>query len=115
MEFILEYWYIILAGIILLAVAAVAAVRFFKQPNSEQVKKVKEWLLAAVVAAEKELGGNGTGQLKLRSVYDLFLARFPWMAQIVSFDTFSKWVDEALDTVEEWLKNDNIAKYVAGK
>lgn len=115
MEFILEYWYIILAGIILLAVAAVAAVRFFEQPNSEQVKKVKEWLLAAVVAAEKELGGNGTGQLKLRSVYDLFLARFPWMAQIVSFDTFSKWVDEALDTVEEWLKNDNIAEYVAGK
>lgn len=115
MEFILEYWYIILAGIILLAVAAVAAVRFFKQPNSEQVKKVKEWLLAAVVAAEKELGGNGTGQLKLRSVYDLFLARFPWMAQVVSFDTFSKWVDEALDTVEEWLKNDNIAEYVAGK
>lgn len=115
MEFILEYWYIILAVAVLLAVTIIAAVRFFKQPSGEQIKKVKEWLLAAVLAAERELGGNGTGSLKLRMVYDMFVARFPWVAKFISFGTFSVWVDEALETVEEWLKNDNIAEYVAGK
>lgn len=114
MEFILEYWYIILAAVVTTAVAVVLAVRFFKQPSGEQVAKVKEWLLVAVLEAEKQFG-SGTGKLKLRSVYDLFVARFPWLAKIVHFETFSGWVDEALDTVEEWLKEDKIAEYVANE
>ena len=111
MEFVLEYWYIFLAAVVMVAVGIVLAVRFFKKPSSEQVAKVKEWLLMAVLEAEKQFG-SGTGKLKLRSVYDLFVARFPWIAKIVSFETFSQWVDEALDTVEQWLTEDAIAEYV---
>ena len=111
MEFIMEYWYIILAAVVMAAVGIVLAVRFFKKPSSEQVAKVKEWLLMAVLEAEKQFG-SGTGKLKLRSVYDLFVARFPWIAKIVSFETFAQWVDEALDTVEQWLTEDAIAEYV---
>lgn len=111
MEFVLEYWYIILAAVVMVAVGIVLAVRFFKKPSSEQVAKVKEWLLMAVLEAEKQFG-SGTGKLKLRSVYDLFVARFPWIAKIVSFETFAQWVDEALDTVEQWLTEDAIAEYV---
>lgn len=111
MEFVLEYWYIILAAVVMAAVGIVLAVRFFKKPSSEQVAKVKEWLLMAVLEAEKQFG-SGTGKLKLRSVYDLFVARFPWIAKIVSFETFAQWVDEALDTVEQWLTEDAIAEYV---
>lgn len=111
MEFVLEYWYIILAAVVMAAVGIVLAVRFFKQPSSKQVAKVKEWLLMAVLEAEKQFG-SGTGKLKLRSVYDLFVARFPWIAKIVSFETFAQWVDEALDTVEQWLTEDAIAEYV---
>lgn len=111
MEFIMEYWYIILAAVVIVAVGIVLAVRFFKKPSSEQVAKVKEWLLMAVLEAEKQFG-SGTGKLKLRSVYDLFVARFPWIAKIVSFETFAQWVDEALDTVEQWLTEDAIAEYV---
>lgn len=111
MEFIMEYWYIILAAVVMAAVGIVLAVRFFKKPSSEQVAKVKEWLLMSVLEAEKQFG-SGTGKLKLRSVYDLFVARFPWIAKIVSFETFAQWVDEALDTVEQWLTEDAIAEYV---
>lgn len=60
----------------------------------------KDWLKWAVVQAEIALG-SGTGQLKLRSVYDLFIKQFPWFSIFVSFETFSAWVDEAL----EWMKN----------
>lgn len=114
MEFFENYWYIILVLAVLTMVAVVAAVRFAKQPREKQVAAVKQWLLMAVLEAERQFG-SGTGQLKLRTVYDLFVARFPWVARVVSFETFAQWVDEALDTVETWLKNEKIAEYVAGE
>lgn len=79
-------------------------------PTSEQREKVKEWLLWAVTQAEGELG-SGTGKLKLRQTYDLFVQRFPAVAMAVSFDTFSLWVDEALKEMQNLLKtNDSIEK-----
>lgn len=114
MEFIMEYWYIILAALIMAVVAVTLAVRFFKQPSGEQIAKVKEWLVFAVIAAEREFG-SGTGKLKLRSVYDLFVSRFPWVAKVITFDTFADWVDKALEKAEEWLNEDGIAEYVANK
>lgn len=74
--------------------------------------KVKEWLKYAVTMAEKELG-SGTGQLKLREVYDWFLEMFPVFGKIVPFSIFSKWVDLALEWMREQLENNNnISKYV---
>lgn len=102
MEFIMNNWHVVLAAVVMAAVAVWLAVRFFKQPTSKQVTKVKEWLLVAVQEAEERFGA-GTGQTKLRFVYDLFTAKYPVVAKVVSFETFSGWVDEALDTVEEWL------------
>ena len=63
----------------------------------------------AVTEAEKELGG-GTGKLKLRQVYDLFVTRFPWLAKIVSFELFSDMVDDALDEMREMLANNQAVK-----
>lgn len=68
--------------------------------------KVKEWLKLAVTFAEKELG-SGTGQLKLREVYDWFLDMFPVFSKIVPFSIFSKWVDLALEWMREQLANNN--------
>ena len=91
--------------IILLAIAAII-IGFIKEKN------FKEWLKGAVAKAEKELG-SGTGQLKLRWVYDLAIKQFPWVGQFISFDTFSKWVDEALEWFEDQLnKNPNIKEYI---
>lgn len=114
MEFIMEYWYIILAALAAIAVGVVLAVRFFKQPSSEQLTKVREWLLFAVTEAEAMFGSN-SGQIKLRYVYDLFVGKFPWLAKLVSFEFFSKLVDDALDEMREMLDtNDAIAEYVNG-
>ena len=60
-------------------------------------------MLYAVTEAERELGG-GTGQLKLRKVYDMFLAKFPKLSIFISFDTFSRWVDIALDKMREMIE-----------
>ena len=109
MEFIINYWYIIVAVIAALVVAGVAVYRYFGLPSDAQLDKVREWLLWAVTEAEKELGG-GTGKLKLRQVYDLFVIRFPWLAKIVSFELFSDMVDDALDEMREMLKNNQAVK-----
>lgn len=75
-------------------------------------QKVKNWLVYAVTLAESELG-SGTGQLKLRSVYNMFILRFPKMSMIITFKRFSNLVDDALDIMREMLKNNKIADIIS--
>ena len=64
------------------------------------------------VRAVAELG-CGTGKLKLRQVYDLFVTRFPWLAKTVSFELFSSLVDDALDEMRDMLdKNEAVKAFV---
>lgn len=82
--------------------AGVAAGRFLRLPRRKQKEKAKEWLLWAVVNAEKELDGS-PGKIKLRWVYDLFIQRFPGMAMALPFETFCEWTDAALEDAKEML------------
>ena len=109
MEFIIENWPLIVAALAVIAAVVVAVARFVGLPTEKQLAKVKEWLLWAVTEAEKDLGG-GTGKLKLRQVYDLFVQRFPWLAKAVSFELFSSLVDEALAEMREMLDNNQAVK-----
>lgn len=103
MNFIMGNWAIIIAAVAILAAIALSVAYFAALPTQEQISKVKEWLLYAVTMAEKELG-SGTGKLKLRYVYDLFLSKFNWLAKVITFEYFSMLVDEALDEMKELLK-----------
>ena len=78
-----------------------------------QKEKITEWLKYAVTEAEKTLGG-GTGQLKLRQVYDWFTEQFPIIAAVLPFRVFSAWVDVALETLEKWNENKKIEDYIKG-
>lgn len=80
-----------------------------------QKQKVKEWLKWAVSEAEKMLG-SGTGQLKLRLVYDWFVEKFPVVSAVLPFKVFSAWVDTALETMRKWLdENKQLAGYIGGE
>lgn len=115
MNFLIDNWYIILAALAVLGAGGIAAYRYFKLPSEEQLEKVRQWLLKAVTEAERELGG-GTGQLKLRTVYDAFLTKFPWLAPLVSFKRFSELVDEALAEMRKMLaQNKAVQAYVSGE
>ena len=103
MEFIVDNWGIIIAVLAAFAAVVIAVCNFAKLPRKEQLDKVREWLVWACTIAEQELG-SGTGQLKLRQVYDLFLVRFPWLARAITFAAFSALVDEALVTVRKMLE-----------
>lgn len=98
-----------------LIIGAVALVGIIVYLILNQKKKVIEWLKGAVTKAEKELG-SGTGQLKLRTVYDWYIAKFPFLAAVLPFEVFSAWVDVALDELEKWLDDNNkIENYVKNK
>lgn len=115
MKFITENWFVIVAGMALAAGAGYAVYAFFKMPSDKQLNKVSEWLLFAVTKAEKELGA-GTGKIKLRYVYDMFVARFDWLAEVISFEMFSIMVDEALDRMKDILdSNEAVKNFVAGE
>ena len=110
--FLMENWYLIVVFIAMVVVAVFGICRLFDAPTKEQIENVREWLVGVCTQAEKELG-SGTGQLKLRQVYDLFVVRFPWLAKVIPFRTFSEWVDDALVIMRDLLaKNEAVQDYV---
>ena len=107
MNWLLNNWYVILGIAAILVATGITVYKFLGLPTTSQISKIKEWLLYAVTEAEATLGSQ-TGILKLRMVYDMFIARFPMVAKIISFATFSYWVDEALDDMKELLKTNEV-------
>lgn len=103
MEFVMNNWQYILAALLLVLLAVVLVWWFMKLPKERKVAQAKQWLLSAVLEAERALGA-GTGPQKLKQVYDLFVERFPRLARMVSFETFSGWVDEALEAMKDLLE-----------
>ena len=104
---------IIICGIvILIGIIGLCLCWFLKLSKERQKEIIIEWLLLAVIKAEKELG-DGTGQLKLRFVYDLFIDKFRFISMLISFSQFSELVDQVLDTMRDILdSNKQIKDYV---
>lgn len=114
MQWMVENWYLLVIGVVVIGLGIVTVCDFLQLPRKNQIAKVKQWLIFAVVEAEKQLG-SGTGQLKLRKVYDQFVARFPMIALHISFETFATWVDEALQEMQNIIEqNDKVKKYLVG-
>lgn len=115
MRIFVDYWPVLVAFVCGVVVCLLFAVKFSKEPTERKIQMIKEWLLFAVIQAEKELGG-GTGQVKLRYVWDMFIKTFPALAPVISFELFSKLVDEALDQMRHLLEtNCDVLYYVEAK
>ena len=116
MTWLIENWMVVFGLAVAVIIAVLVVYRFFGLPTEKQVEKIKEWLIWACIEAERALQ-SGTGQLKLRQVYDMFCAvpAFSWVAKVISFDVFSEWVSDALITVKEMLlNNEALSTYVYG-
>ena len=114
MNFVVDNWYLLVTLIALIFSIISMIGQFAGKPNNEQLFALNEWLKWAVVEAEKALG-SGTGQLKLRYVWNMAIERFDWLDRVMEFDKFSYYVDLALVWMREQLeKNANISTYVEG-
>lgn len=92
--------------IIALCMLAAAMIIFVVKMVMDETDTVREWLIFATTQAEHLLG-SGKGQQKLMTVYKMFMDRFPVFSVFVSFDTFSRWVDIALDAMKVILRLEN--------
>lgn len=111
----MENWYMLIALSAVMLVIIAAVVNWIKLPTPQKINDIKEWLKFAVTEAEKKLK-SGTGQLKLRLVYDMFIAKFPEVQKFISFEKFSTWVDEALEWLNIQLESNKAVKdYVYGE
>ena len=103
LQWVAENWFVIVVVCLFLLGIIIAITN---------TQKTREWLRFAVSKAEIELG-TGTGQLKLRTVYDMFIKKFPILSNIIPFSIFSKMVDLALEWMKEQInKNDAIKEFI---
>lgn len=117
MTWLIENWMVVFGLAVAVILAVLVVYRFFGLPTEKQVEKIKEWLIWACIEAERALQ-SGTGQLKLRGVYNMFCSvpAFTWVAKLISFELFSEWVSDALATAKEMMINNKaLAEYVYGE
>ena len=75
-------------------------------------KTLKNILLYLCTEAEK-IYGSKTGQWKLKYCWDQACSRFRFLTTFLTFENFSKMVDECLVELRHLIEtNDNIAEYV---
>ena len=105
------YYYTVIIIAVIIIGAAAAIYNFAKMGRDQQIKNIKQWLLYAVIDAERLLGSN-TGKIKLRFVYDMFISKFKFMSYIISFDTFSMLVDEVLEEMRSLIETNDAVKAI---
>ena len=113
MDKIISNWSLIILALSALIIAFSYITKFIQKPTSQQILQLKEILLYWTALAEKELG-SGTGKLKLRYVYELFITKFESLSKIISFEQFSKIVDEVLEDMRKLLSENKKAQEYVG-
>ena len=71
----------------------------------DKLNTVKEALELIEILEYDECIAVLTGTKNLPYVYDMFVARFAWLARVISFEAFSMMVDEALERMKKMLEN----------
>lgn len=113
-NFIAENWFLIVFALVAIIFVTCSIIRFIHMPTPKQIENLMEWLKIAVVEAEKQFQ-SGTGQLKLRAVYESAVIAFPWIAKYMTFEKFSQLVDIALVWMREQIEqNEKIREYIEG-
>jgi hypothetical protein len=92
MKWIVDNWSLLVVAAIIIAYMLISG-----------KKSIQKWLLYGVFMAESEWG-SGTGKLKLHTVYDMFVTKYPIISKILPFAVFSLWVDEVLKEMKKTLE-----------
>lgn len=107
----MDYAKLIAIILLLILIFALWLYDFSRKSKEQKIETLIHWLRKAVYYAEKELG-SGTGQLKLATVYGQAVEKFPWIAELYSYEKFdTELVQPALDWLNKQMaNNDNIKK-----
>lgn len=104
LNWIMENWFIIVAVMALIFVAAYQCLKFSKLTKKQQLAKIKR--TAYILVAEAEFSfGSKAGQAKFNYVYKMLANKFPLFNRIPKEAAY-KIIDEALDELKEALKEE---------
>lgn len=96
--------------IIVVLVLIGGTIAFFKGEK----RNLKDILLYLCTEAEK-IYGSKTGQWKLKYCWDQACSRFKFLTTFLTFEKFSKMVDECLVELRHLFEtNENITEYITG-
>ena len=109
MEWLIDNWSLLVVLVCAIGAGVMGCKKFIQSGKTNQIQKVKEWLLYACVTAEQEFG-SGKGRLKLRYVYDMFVEKFGVIKYIITFEEFSVLVDDVLDSAIEFFENQGVER-----
>ena len=104
LNFLINYWYFIVIVIAILVISGVFIFNFLQKPSEQKLQNIKEWAIYACALAQAHLG-SGTGQLKMRETYDMFISRFPDLVKIVPFEMYKNIAESALLEFKKMLEN----------
>ena len=108
---------ILIAGFIGIGIGLLAMFlinKFTNLSENDKIRLIQNWLLGAVILAEKELG-SGTGAAKLALVFQKFTEKFPAIAMLMTEEQFNSYVNEALSKMRKMMENNEaINNYLIG-
>lgn len=88
--------------------------KFTNMTNDDKIRLIQNWLLGAVILAEKQLG-SGTGEAKLALVFQWFTEKFPKISMLMTEEQFDNYVKEALKKMRKMMSdNEAINNYLIG-
>lgn len=124
MQWLMDNWTLLASLIAAVALAGIKVKNYLAMTAEEQekakkeardrlVRAVSDWLLNAVIEAERDLG-SGTGKLKIRAVYERALKVFgPELAQIITLEQLDELAQKPLEEMRKLLEsNCNVSRYV---
>jgi len=106
LNFIASNWGLIVIGLVLLSFVVYELAVFYKLPNNQKVKRIKECLLALVTVAAKSYD-EGDYDLIVATVYNNFCNKFPILKSIIPIDIVKSWIKEAFDNLKSILATQN--------
>lgn len=105
---ILNYLPEIIIGILFLIMVVGAVVTFIKASPVRKKEIICDILYNLAVKAEQEYGSK-TGEIKKKEVIANFYARYPWIAYFISAENISTYIDEVVEKMTEYFKENTIA------
>jgi hypothetical protein len=110
-DFVCKNYDLIIVALVVLAFIGYEVYTFIKLPNGKKKERIIQWLIYACSQAEISYGAK-TGSLKLKSVWSEFIKAFPVIAKLISYEKFSKLVDEALVEMKKMIENNDVIKSI---
>ncbi len=107
LNWLVEYWFVIVVFVCVLFVLIVHIVKFLIMEPNKKLSFIKDTIFSLVLMAEKELGSK-TGEAKLKLVITTFYKKYPFARFILPENKLIEVIEESVVEMKNILKKNFI-------